>query len=54
MDSDAQIKIKSEVAINNQQANELKILVLLLQTKIDSIQHPNLDKQVIRQVNINF
>ena len=44
--SEAQVKIKSEVANNNQQAHVLKTLVLLYQTKIDSILNPNLDKQV--------
>jgi hypothetical protein len=44
--SEAQVKIKSEVASNNTQAHVLKTLVLLYQTKIDSILNPNLDKPV--------
>ena len=44
--SDTQIKIKSEVALNNQKAQSLKTLILLYQTKLDAILNPNLDKQV--------
>jgi len=44
--SETQVKIKSEVAIDNQQAHLLKTLVLFYQNKIDSILNPNLDKQV--------
>jgi hypothetical protein len=44
--SDAQVRIKSEVSISNQQAQVIKTLVLLYQMKIDSILNPNMDKQV--------
>jgi hypothetical protein len=44
--SDAQLRIKSEVAIDNQQAQTVKTLVLLYGIKIDSILNPNLDKPV--------
>lgn len=46
--SEAQVKIKSEVAIDNQQSHILKTLVILYENKIDSILNPNLDKQVIK------
>jgi hypothetical protein len=55
--SEAQVKIKSEVACNNTQAHVLKTLVLLYQTKIDSILNPNLDKPVrisIRKKKLNI
>ncbi len=44
--SDTQVKIKGEVAVNNQQAQALKKLILSYQNQIDSILNPNLDKQV--------
>ena len=44
--SEAQVKIKSEVAVSNEQARGLKALLLIYEAKIDSILHPNLDKQV--------
>ena len=44
--SETQVKIKSEVAANNQQSNLFKKFVLSYQNKIDSILNPNLDKQV--------
>jgi hypothetical protein len=44
--SDTQVKIKGEVAVNNQQAQGLKKLILSYQNQIDSILNPNLDKQV--------
>ena len=44
--SDAQVKIKSEVAVSNEQARTLKALVLVYEAKIDAILQPNLDKQV--------
>lgn len=44
--SEAQVKIKSEVAASNEQTRVLKALVLIYEAKIDSILHPNLDKQV--------
>jgi hypothetical protein len=44
--SETQVKIKSEVSIDNQQAHILKTLILLFENKIDSILNPNLDKQV--------
>ncbi|CAF1416429.1 unnamed protein product [Adineta steineri] len=43
--SEAQVKIKTEVGNNNQQANTFKTLVLLYESKIDSIINPNLDKE---------
>jgi hypothetical protein len=46
--SETQVKIKSEVAGNNQQAQEFKKLVLSYRNQIDSIINPNLDKQVFR------
>lgn len=46
--SEAQVKIKCEVAVSNQQAQILKTLVLSYQIKIDSLLNPNLDKQVNR------
>lgn len=46
--SEAQVKIKSEVAVCNQQAHVLKAVVSFYQTRIDSILNPNLDKQVRR------
>jgi predicted aminopeptidase len=44
--SETQVKIKSEVAANNQQAQTFKKLVLSYRDQIDSILNPNLDKQV--------
>lgn len=44
--SDAQVKIKSEVAVSNEQARTLRALLLIYEAKIDAILHPNLDKQV--------
>ena len=44
--SETQVKIKSEVALNNQQAHALRILTTVYQTKLDAIENPNLDKQV--------
>jgi hypothetical protein len=44
--SETQVKIKCEVAIDNEQAHTLKKLVLLYENKIDSILNPNFDKQV--------
>jgi hypothetical protein len=44
--SEAQVKIKCEVAVNNQAAHTLRTLVLSYQIKIDCIINPNLDKQV--------
>jgi hypothetical protein len=44
--SETQVKIKGEVAANNQQAHTFKTLVLSYQNQIDSILNPNLDKQV--------
>ncbi|CAF4534188.1 unnamed protein product [Rotaria sp. Silwood1] len=44
--SETQVKIKCEVAMNNDHAQKLKILILTYQAKIDSILNPNLDKQV--------
>ena len=44
--SDAQVKIKSEVAVSNEQARTLKALVLVYEAKIDAILQPNFDKQV--------
>ncbi len=44
--SETQVKVKSEVAANNQQANSFKKLVLSYQNQLDSILNPNLDKQV--------
>ncbi|UJR28315.1 hypothetical protein I4U23_009559 [Adineta vaga] len=43
--SEAQVKIKGEVGNSNQLAHVLKTLVLLYEAKIDSILHPNLDKE---------
>ena len=51
--SETQVKIKGEVAANNQQAQTFKKHVLLYQNQIDSILNPNLDKQVRRQKLIN-
>ena len=45
--SEVQVKIKCEVANDNEQARTLQNLVLLYENKIDSILNPNLDKQVI-------
>ncbi|CAF2342055.1 unnamed protein product [Rotaria sp. Silwood2] len=42
--SETQVKIKSEVAVNNEHAQMLKTLILTYQAKIDSILNPNLDK----------
>ncbi len=47
--SETQVKIKSEVAANNQQAQEFKKLVLSYRNQIDSIINPNLDKQVNKE-----
>lgn len=44
--SEAQVKIKSEVGVSNQNAQIFKANVLTFQVKIDSILNPNLDKQV--------
>lgn len=44
--SEVQVKIKSEVAVSNEQARGLKALLLIYEAKIDSILHPNLDKPV--------
>ena len=44
--SETQVKIKSEVAANNQQSQTFKNLVISYQNQIDSILNPNLDKQV--------
>lgn len=44
--SETQVKIKSEVAANNQQAQTFKKLVLAYRDQLDSIMHPNLDKKV--------
>lgn len=44
--SETQVKIKSEVAANNQQLQTFKNLVISYQNQIDSILNPNLDKQV--------
>lgn len=44
--SETQVKIKSEVALSNQQAHTLKNLLTSYQLKIDAILNPNLDKQV--------
>jgi hypothetical protein len=44
--SETQVKIKSEVAANNQQAQTFKKLVFSYRDQIDSILNPNLDKQV--------
>ena len=44
--SETQVKIKGEVAANNQQSQTFKKLVLSYQNQIDSILNPNLDKQV--------
>ncbi len=52
--SDAQVKIKSEVAINNQQTHLLKTFVSLYEIRIDSILNPNLDKQVSEEFSIFF
>jgi hypothetical protein len=52
--SETQVKIKSEVAANNQQAQSFKKLVLSYQNQIDSILNPNLDKQVKQKMKINF
>ncbi|CAF2574698.1 unnamed protein product [Rotaria sp. Silwood2] len=43
--SETQVKIKSEVAANNQQSTTFKKLVLSYRNQIDSILNPNLDKQ---------
>jgi len=50
--SETQVKVKSEVAANNQQANSFKKLVLSYQNQLDSILNPNLDKQVKRNAKI--
>ncbi len=50
--SDTQVKIKGEVAVNNQQAQGLKKLILSYQNQIDSILNPNLDKQVRQKEKI--
>ncbi|CAM4857478.1 unnamed protein product [Rotaria socialis] len=42
--SETQVKIKGEVAINNQNAQILKTLIGAYQVKMDSILNPNLDK----------
>jgi hypothetical protein len=47
--SETQVKIKGEVAANNQQAQEFKKLVLSYRNQIDSIINPNLDKQVTKK-----
>lgn len=44
--SETQVKIKGEVASNNQQSTAFKKLVSLYRNNIDSILNPNLDKQV--------
>ena len=44
--SETQVKIKSEVAANNQQAQKFKKLVLAYRDQLDSIINPNLDKKV--------
>lgn len=44
--NEAHVKIKSEVAIDNQKEQLLKTLILLFENKIDSIINPNFDKQV--------
>lgn len=44
--SETQVKIKSEVGANNQQAETFKNLVLSYRNQIDSILNPNLDKEV--------
>ncbi|CAF4692579.1 unnamed protein product [Rotaria sp. Silwood1] len=43
--SETQVKIKSEVAANNQQSTTFKKLVISYRNQIDSILNPNLDKQ---------
>ncbi len=47
--SETQVKVKSEVAANNQQAHSFKKLVLSYQNQIDSILNPNLDKEVKKE-----
>ena len=44
--SETQVKIKTEVAANNQGAQTLKTLVHTYHSQIDSILNPHLDKQV--------
>lgn len=44
--SETQVKIKSEVGANNQQAETFKKLVLSYRNQTDSILNPNLDKEV--------
>jgi hypothetical protein len=44
--SETQVKIKSEVAASNQQAQALKTLVKSYGCLIDALVNPNLDKQV--------
>lgn len=44
--SETQVKIKSEVGANNQQAEIFKNLVVSYRNQIDSILNPNLDKEV--------
>lgn len=44
--SETQVKIKSEVAANNQQAQQFKKLVLAYRDQLDSIINPHLDKKV--------
>jgi len=44
--SEAQVKIKSEVALDNQYAHDLKTSVQFFSNQIDSILNPNIDKQV--------
>ena len=49
--SETQVKIKSEVGANNQQAETFKNLVLSYQNQLDSILNPNLDKEVTIIIN---
>ena len=44
--SEAQVRIKSEVSICNEQAHVLKTLIAVYEIKMDAILNPNLDKQV--------
>ncbi|CAF3644133.1 unnamed protein product [Rotaria sordida] len=54
--SETQVKVKSEVAANNQQSTTFKKLVLSYRNQIDSILNPNLDKQpsTLREVREIF
>lgn len=59
--SDTQVRIKSEVALSNQQSLALKTLLINFQTQLDALAFPNLDKRVktrrfslIENFKVNF